>query len=360
MPTPSGHALVTGGAGFIGAHLVRRLVSLGRRVTVIDDLSTGSQDRLATLLDQSQAHHNGQPRLRLVVGDAAELVGPTLETDPADQLYHLAAAVGVERIVADPIGCINNNIHGAASVFAAAADQPAPPAVLLASSSEVYGKAAKSPFSESDDLTFGPTTAARWSYGMSKAVDEYLLLSYVAQGRLRGVVTRFFNTVGPGQSGAYGMVLPRFVEAAVAREPIPVYGTGRQSRCFCDVRDLVPALPDLLECEAANGRVVNLGRDQPIAIEELAALVASRAGVAFSIERIPYDRAYGPGFEDLAQRKPDLSLARSLIDFDPRTPLTRTIDDLIAERGDRPAQARRAPASDRQHDTNRTSTTAGS
>jgi UDP-glucose 4-epimerase len=318
------HAVVTGGAGFIGSRLVGNLLHAGARVTVIDDLSTGVRNNL----DAAFEMHGD--RIRLIVADAAEATADVLSADPASHLYHLAAAVGVRRVVDDPVACIETNVHGSAAVFRAAAAQPTPPSVLLASSSEVYGKSADLPFREDGDLAFGPTTAPRWSYGMSKALDEHLLLASVAAGQLRGVVVRFFNTVGPGQRGEFGMVLPRFVRAALRGGPITVYGSGEQTRCFCDVRDVSAALPPLLDSHDANGAVVNLGSERVVTINHVAELVRSQCDVHVRIEHIPYDRAFGVGFEDLNHRRPDVSRARALIGFEPRYSLEQTITDVIA------------------------------
>ncbi|HYE01682.1 MAG TPA: NAD-dependent epimerase/dehydratase family protein [Phycisphaerales bacterium] len=319
--SPRRRVLVTGGAGFIGSHLTELLLARGDRVVVIDDLSTGRRDNLP-------AH----PDLEFLHADLAAALaqrGPAL--GPLDQVYHLAAAVGVRLVVQDPIRCIETNVQQTAALLAFAVTagpggSPAP--TLVASSSEVYGKAQKSPFSEEDDVVYGPTSKTRWSYACSKAVDEYLALAYHKQHGLPAVVARFFNTVGPRQVGAYGMVLPSFVERALRGSALEVYGDGRQTRCFCDVRDVAGALPRLLENPACHGRVFNLGSDRPISIGGLAELVVRTLGSRSETVLVPYDRAYEAGFEDLRQREPDLTRVRQAIGFAPRIELTRTIHDL--------------------------------
>jgi UDP-glucose 4-epimerase len=334
-------ALVTGGAGFIGSHLVDLLLARGDDVTVVDNLSTGRRSNLP--------EHS--PRLRVLHEDASHAVRGALKDETFDQVYHLAAAVGVKRIIERPIESIETNIAETSAVLRytagfAARGEPLP-AVLIASSSEVYGKGAKSPFSEEDDCVYGPTTALRWSYACTKAIDEYLALAYAAREGLPVVVTRFFNTVGPRQVGEYGMVLPNFVHAVLAGRPPTVFGDGTQSRCFCDVRDVVPALPRLLESAACHGRVFNLGSDRVISILGLARLVAKTLGSELGPVLIPYDRAYAPGFEDLRQRRPDLRRIRRAIGFDPTIDLTQTILDLARMSGGQASDSspHRAPCS---------------
>lgn len=313
--------LVTGGAGFIGSHLVERLVGLGRHVTVLDDLSTGRRSNLEGVGD----------RVELIEGNVADTAS-LLGDRRFDEIYHLAAAVGVRLVLEDPIRAIETNVHGTAAVLEYA-QHHGQPRTLIASSSEVYGKPNTGVFSEDDDSLYGPTTTTRWSYAASKALDEHLALAY---DRLRGVpvvVCRFFNTVGPRQIGDYGMVVPNFVSAALRGEPITIYGDGEQSRCFCDVRDVAGLLPTLLSAPGARSQVVNVGHDEPVTIAGLADLVTETLASDSPIRKIPYSDAYPAGFEDLRQRRPDLSRVRELTGFEPRIPLRQTILDLAAEIG---------------------------
>jgi UDP-glucose 4-epimerase len=310
---------VTGGAGFIGSHLVRELLAAGDLVTVVDDLSTGRRINLP-------ASHS---RLELIESDLALALAGPLAVRAFDRIFHLAAAVGVGLIVADPIGSIHTNIEQTAALlrFANARGGPKGPAVLIASSSEVYGKSTRLPFREDDDLVFGATTVGRWSYAMSKAIDEHLALSYHARHGLRAVVTRFFNTVGPGQIGDHGMVLPRFVERALSNQPLEVHGDGSQSRCFCDVRDVAGVLPAIIEHP---GKVYNVGSESTITILELARRVVAATNSRSEIRVIPYAAAYGAGFEDLAMRRPDVSRLRHATGFTPRFHLDTTIADVAS------------------------------
>lgn len=322
---PDRKVLVTGGAGFIGSHLVEHLVSLGHRVDVIDDLSTG---RLSNLngVDASM--------LRFIEGRVSDIL-PELDPSDYSEIHHLAAAVGVRLVIERPVHTIETNIHETSAVLDFALQQNTP--LLLASTSEVYGKSAHSPFSEDDDVVYGPTIYARWSYACSKAIDEYLALAYHRQRSLPVVIVRFFNTVGPRQVGEYGMVLPRFVRAALEGEPLQVYGDGRQTRCFCDVRDVVEALPKLISAEHAHGKVFNIGSDLPISINDLAELVRRTLGSASKIVHVPYDEAFGEGFDDLRDRRPDLKRISEAIGFQPRIPLVETIRDLAMTLGYSPA-----------------------
>ncbi|MBL8757630.1 MAG: GDP-mannose 4,6-dehydratase [Phycisphaerae bacterium] len=328
-PATPRHVLVTGGAGFIGSHLTDLLLARDDRVTVVDDLSTGRRDNLPPI----------HPGLSFVRDDLARfLAGPGRDTR-FDQIYHLAAAVGVKLVMDQPVRSIEVNVEQTAALlrFACTAGPDGRPApVLIASSSEVYGKSAHSPFAEDDDVLYGPTTKGRWSYAASKAIDEYLALAHHAQHALPAVIVRFFNTVGPRQVGTYGMVLPTFVAAALRNADIPVHGDGTQSRCFCDVRDAVTALPPLLERPACAGRVFNLGSDRVITILDLAHEVINVLGSSSRVMLVPYDRAYAAGFEDLAQRKPDLTRIRAAIGFQPRRSLRDTILDLAADLRSRP------------------------
>lgn len=325
--------LVTGGAGFIGSHLVDVLLSRGDTVTVVDDLSTGRLENLP-------ARATGLTFVRGTVG--AVLRAGTVDPRAFDEVYHLAAAVGVQLVVDEPIASIETNVRETADLLRAVCGDAgngsggangAPwrgPRVLIASSSEVYGKSERTPFREDDDVVYGPTSKSRWSYACSKAIDEYLALAYHEQHSVPVVVARLFNTVGPRQVGRYGMVLPRFVAAALAGEDLPVHGDGRQTRCFCDVRDVAPALAELLSRPACAGRVYNVGSDRSISVGELAALVTRVLGSRSGTRLVPYDAAYASGFEDLRRREPDLSRVRAAIGWRPTIELERTIADLAA------------------------------
>jgi len=321
--SPSGRpirTLITGGAGFIGSHLVEHLVRTGRHVTVVDDLSTGRRSNLEPI----------DPRALAFIESDVESALPRLDPASFDEIYHLAAAVGVRLVIEQPIHTIRTNVIDSLAVleFAAAASVP----TLLASTSEVYGKSTRTPFAEDDDVVYGPTIYSRWSYACSKAIDEYLGLAYFKQRAVPVVIARFFNTIGPRQVGRYGMVVPRFVEAALANRPIEVHGDGGQSRCFCDVRDVVRVLPRLLADESCRGRVFNVGSDQPIEIRALADLVRQSLGSSSEIRLTPYAEAFGEGFDDLRHRRPDLTRLRQATGFTPSIPLEQTILDIAAER----------------------------
>ena len=311
--------LVTGGAGFIGSHLVDRLLADGRRVTVVDDLSTGDPANLES------ARLRFADRLEVVVGRVSDVVGDLSERR-FDAIYHLAAAVGVRLVVDRPVHTIETNIHETSAILSLATRHATP--ILVASTSEVYGKGVKTPMAEDDDVLYGPTTVPRWSYAASKAIDEYLALAHHHADRLPVVVVRLFNTVGPRQTGEYGMVLPRFVKAAMINAPLQVYGDGLQSRCFCDVRDVVPALTSLMATDSARGMVFNLGNDHPIEIGALASMVVRILGSESGIEHRSHEAVFGRRFEDLHVRQPDLGRVREAIGFEPRIPLERTILDL--------------------------------
>lgn len=310
--------VVTGGAGFIGSHLTDRLLEAGERVVVVDDLSTGSRSNLA------QAERN--PRFSFRACKVSECEDLESLVSGASMVVHLAAAVGVERVMHSPIRTLETNLGETEAVLAAASRNRTP--VLLASTSEVYGKSPKAVFSETDDLLIGPSTMARWSYACSKLMDEFLGMAY---HRERGVpvrIVRFFNTVGPRQTGAYGMVIPRFVDAARAGRPLLVHGDGRQSRCFCHVADSVEAVIRLMRCPEALGQVVNVGNDRPIEIGELAERVIRAMGSGSRVEFIPYEKAYGPGFEDMRHRRPSLELLERLTGFRPGRSLDEILRDL--------------------------------
>ena len=316
--------LVSGGAGFIGSHLVDQLLDRGHAVTVVDNLSTG---RRANLPDE-------HPRLRFIEADVAAALDAFGPGERFDRVYHLAASVGVKLVMDDPIAAIENNVEQTAALLRFVEshrdDLPGGVPTLIVSSSEVYGKLDSETFSEDDDVVYGPTTVGRWAYAGSKAMDEYLALAYHRTGRAPTSIVRLFNTVGPRQVGAYGMVLPRFVAAAIKGEPLEVHGDGEQSRCFCDVRDVVDALALMLESPGCLGQVVNIGSDRAISIRDLATMVLAETGSDSKIRTISYDQAYPPGFEDLHRRKPDLDRARRLLGFDPKINLEQTIRDVAA------------------------------
>ena len=314
--------LVTGGAGFIGSHLVDHLLERGDRVVVVDDFSTGRRSNL------DAAFGVAGDRLEVVEGTVGEVL-PTLEPTAFDSIYHLAAAVGVRLVVEEPIRTIETNVHETSAVFEFARKNRVP--TLVASTSEVYGKGSGEPMSEDDDVIYGPSVVPRWSYACSKAIDEYLALAHDREGVVPTVVVRFFNTVGPRQRGEYGMVLPRFVQACVDGNQMEVHGDGLQSRCFCDVRDVVKALPRLIEDVKHRGKVFNLGSDESITIRDLAELVRTRTGSESSIRFVDYVEVFDEEFEDLQIRIPDLSRVRAAIGFQAGIPLDQTIDDLAVE-----------------------------
>jgi UDP-glucose 4-epimerase len=308
--------LITGGAGFIGSHLAERLLDRRDHVVLLDNLSTGSMENIRHLKNSERMeYHLDSIENRHLI---AELV------DDADVIVHLAAAVGVRLIVESPVRTIETNVNGTQTILEAAEKKRK--LVLTASTSEVYGKSTQVPFREEADLVLGPTTKGRWSYAASKALDEFLALSYWKEKKVPVIVVRLFNTVGPRQTGRYGMVLPNFVRQALENETISVYGDGKQSRCFCDVRDTVQALMKLIDAERSVGEVVNIGNTEEITIEELARRVKQRTGSSSAIEFIPYDKAYEPGFEDMMRRVPCVDKLESLTGFRPQTPLNEIID----------------------------------
>lgn len=318
MSTPRTN-LVTGGAGFIGSHLVELLLSRGDRVVVVDDLSTGSESNLR------QARATAGDRLHLIRSTVSEVAQGELPEVPS-RIFHLAAAVGVRRVLERPMQSIETNVFETSAALRIARRHQVP--ILLASSSEVYGKASKLPLAEDDDVVYGSTGVLRWSYGCAKALDEWLGLAAWREAGVPVVVARIFNTVGPRQIGRWGMVLPRFVEAALAGRAIEIHGDGLQSRCFADVRDVSQALDALLACESASGRVFNVGSDEPVTIRALAERVVRQLSSASSLVHLPYETAYGPGFEDLRARQPDLTRIRRAIGFERRISLDQTIADL--------------------------------
>lgn len=309
--------LITGGAGFIGSHLTEFLLSAGHEVAVIDDLSTGSTDNLESIISH--------PKFRFVLGSVQDSHDLGTLMAWADTAFHLAAAVGVDLVVRHPVRTIETNVHGTENVFRYAALTRTK--VVLASTSEVYGKAVSAVFRETDDLIIGPPTHYRWSYATSKALDECLAFAYAKEKGLHTVIVRLFNTVGPRQTGRYGMVLPRFVECALRGEPLRVFGDGEQIRCFCHVRDGIRALVALEPDSRAEGEIFNIGTTEAVSIGELATRVIKLTGSRSSIVRIPYDKAYGPGFEDMRRRVPDTTKIQELTGWRPEM----TLDQIILE-----------------------------
>ena len=314
-------ALITGGAGFVGSHLAEALLTRGDEVSIIDNLATGSIENIEHLKGQRHFRYTIDSILNEPV--LAELV------DRVDVVFHLAAAVGVRLIVESPVNTIETNVHGTEMVLKLANKKRKK--VLLTSTSEVYGKAGKVPFREDDDLVMGPTAKGRWSYACSKAIDESLALAYHKEKRLPVVVARLFNTVGPRQTGRYGMVIPNFVKQALLGHPITVFGDGAQSRCFAYVTDVVGQLLPLAEEPGAVGEVFNVGNDrEEIAMLDLARRVKARTGSRSEILLVPYDRAYEEGFEDMQRRVPDLSKLRALTGYEPQVDLDAILDRVIA------------------------------
>lgn len=308
--------LITGGTGFIGSHLAELLLAQGHRVTVIDNLSTGRFDNITHLI--------GQPNFHFVVDSITNEIVLDRLVSECDIIIHLAAAVGVKLIVEHPVNTIETNIMGTEAVLKAATRYRAK--VLIASTSEVYGKGSKVPFAEEDDVVLGPTSRSRWSYAASKMVDEFLALAYYREKQLPVVVFRLFNTVGPRQTGQYGMVVPTFIQQALRNEPITVYGDGSQSRCFCDVSDVVRALSGLAIQPDAIGQVYNVGNTEEVTVNQLAERVIMRTESRSEIVYVPYSEAYAPGFEDMQRRVPDTSKIRNLLGWTPQISLDGIID----------------------------------
>ena len=309
------HILVTGGAGFIGSHLVECLLKDGKSVVIVDDLSTGSLGNLRAVREN--------PRLRII---ASKISGcnelPKLAA-MAEFIFHLAATVGVELVVKSALHVLESSFHETEILLRAAAKNSTP--LLLTSTSEVYGKSVKPEFSEDDDLLIGPPGQSRWSYASAKLTDEFLALAYAREKNLPVIIARLFNTVGPRQTGRYGMVLPRFIAAARAGEPLKVFGDGKQTRCFGFVHDVVEALVRLQKCEKARGEIFNIGGTEEVTILELAMLVVKTLGSKSKIEFLPYDKAYSPGFDDMRRRKPLVDKLERFVKFKPQTPLREII-----------------------------------
>jgi UDP-glucose 4-epimerase len=310
-------ALITGGAGFIGSHLCEALLEAGHHVLILDNLSTGSIDNIS--------HLKGRPAFEYFIDSVdnepllAELI------DRSDVVFHFAAAVGVKLIVEQPVHTIENNVHGTEVVLKHANKKKK--LVVLASTSEVYGKSEDVPFREDSDLVMGPTPKHRWAYACSKAIDEFLALAYWKERKLPVIIVRFFNTVGPRQTGQYGMVIPNFVRQALAGHPITVFGDGKQSRSFTHVSDVVGALIKLTEEPKAIGQVINIGTTEEVTIEELALRVRHLAASTSTIKYVPYDQAYESGFEDMPRRVPDLTRVHGLIGYVPQ----HTLDDILVQ-----------------------------
>jgi UDP-glucose 4-epimerase len=312
--------LITGGAGFIGSHLAEALLDRGDEVSIIDDLSTGAIKNLD--------HLRSNPKLRVVI-DKVENVPALAElVDRADIVYHLAAAVGVRLVVESPVRTIETNLRSTEVVLDLAAKKKKN--VFFASTSEVYGKREVQPCREDDDLIIGPTNIGRWSYACSKAIDEFLALAYAKERGLPVVIARFFNTVGPRQTGRYGMVVPSFVRQALANEPITVFGDGTQARCFGYVGDIVGAVIKLAATPEAYGQVFNIGNEDEVSIDELARRVIRLTGSSSTVQHVPYSEAYGAGFEDMRRRVPDLTKIHKFIGYRPRVSLDEIIERVVA------------------------------
>lgn len=312
--------LITGGAGFIGSHLAEELLHRGDDVLILDDLSTGRYENLA--------HIDDGKHLQLIVENVnnPNIVRECIKQ--VDKVFHLASAVGVQLIIDQPVRTISSIVGGTDVVLRECNRYRRP--VLITSTSEVYGKANKVPFVEDDDCIMGPTDTRRWSYACAKALDEFLILAYWHESRLPVVVTRLFNTVGPRQTGQYGMVVPRFVRQGLRGDSITVFGDGKQSRCFAHVKDVVKYLPELLGCPKAHGEVINIGNNEEVTILELAERVQELTGKGSEIVFVPYEQAYGEGFEDMYRRIPDVSKAKRLVGFQPTRNLYAILQDVIA------------------------------
>lgn len=312
-------ALITGGAGFVGSHLAEELLKRDYSVLAVDNLSTGSLQNIAHLRDS--------PEFQFIIGN---IMDESLMDDlisRSDKVFHLAAAVGVRLIIERPVETIETNIMGTEIIYKYANMHKKK--VVVASTSEVYGKNNEIPFKETDDSVYGPTVKSRWSYACSKAIDEFLALAYFHEKKLPVVIVRLFNTIGPRQTGRYGMVVPNFVQQALLGHPLTVFGDGQQTRCFANVRDVVWAVSELAERAEAEGKVFNIGTEELISIKDLAYLIKRKCGSDSEIQFIPYDKAFEEGFEDMSQRKPDISRVKEIIGFKPKMNLEQTISEII-------------------------------
>ncbi|MDO5554902.1 MAG: GDP-mannose 4,6-dehydratase [Planctomycetia bacterium] len=314
--------LITGGAGFIGSHLTEAILAQGHSVTVVDDLSTGRWSNIG--------HLEGNPHFRVLVASCDDVSLMREEISRCDFVFHLASAVGVKLIIDRPIETIQRIVRGTDVVIDECSKYRRP--ILLTSTSEVYGKSEQIPFREEDDVVMGPSSKRRWAYACAKVLDEFLVLAHYYQTSLPVYIVRLFNTVGPRQSSQYGMVLPRFVEQAITCQPITVYGTGEQRRCFTSVADIVRGLLCVPEHTEAMGKVINLGNNEEISMNELAAQVKLLAGSESEIIHIPYEQAYGPGFDDMLRRIPSLERAEKLLQWTPTENLDTIIRSVIADK----------------------------
>ncbi|MGL6196160.1 MAG: GDP-mannose 4,6-dehydratase [Thermoguttaceae bacterium] len=315
--------LITGGAGFIGSHLCEAVLASGAKLTVIDDLSTGCWDNIA--------HLESSANFRAIITSADDAALLNNEIPKHDFVFHLASAVGVQLIIDRPVETVQRIVRTTDTVVEICARFRKP--MLLTSTSEVYGKSESVPFSEDCDTVMGPTSKRRWAYASAKALDEFLVLAHYYQTSLPVYIVRLFNTVGPRQSGQYGMVLPRFVDAAMKNEPLKVFGDGKQTRCFCSVFDVIRGLMKLTESPEAVGKVVNIGSNEEISIYELAKKVIALTNSSSKIEFVPYAEAYGPGFDDMSRRVPDLKRAKALLNWKPEFSLADIIGHIIPEPG---------------------------
>jgi len=314
-------ALITGGAGFIGSHLTEKLLATGHEVVAVDNLSTGSLENIK--------HIQNNPKFEFIYDNVRNSETMHVLVDRCDVIFHLAAAVGVQLIVDEPVHTIETNIHGCEVVLSIA--NKFRKKILIASTSEVYGKSDAVPFREDDDTVLGSTKFSRWAYACSKAIDEFLGIAYYEQYGLPVIVTRFFNTVGPRQIGRYGMVIPRFVERALKNEPILIYGTGKQARCFGYVGDVVDAAIALMNCPKAPGRIYNIGSQEEITIENLAKKVIEMTSSKSQLKYISYEEAYGKPFDDMMRRVPSLDRIKSTIGYEPKTALEDILKSVIED-----------------------------